>query len=409
MNLLNRFLNYLAVDTRSNPNSTSSPSSEGQLTLARIIVNELHQLGLTEIELDNRGYIMATLPSNTEKETSVIGFIAHLDTSPDFSGENVKPRVVNSYDGGDIVLNNDTSLFLKPDEFPELKKYVGDNLVTTSGDTLLGADNKAGIAIIISAMEYLQNNPLIKHGKIRIAFTPDEEIGRGADYFDVAKFGADFAYTVDGGELGELEFENFNAARALVVFNGRSVHPGYAKGKMKNSIKAANLFVAMLPVEESPEHSSGYEGFFHLASFNGSVERSEIEILIRDFDGDNFIKRKNLLLDFVNRVNSSFGQNTAEITITDQYHNMREKIEPVMHVVELASKAMELAGVQPLIRPIRGGTDGARLSYMGLPTPNLFTGGHNFHGPYEFISIQSMEKAVKVVVNIATLAASDNT
>lgn len=405
MNLLERFFEYISFDTQSDENTGMTPSTLGQFVFAKHLVEELKQIGLKDAKVDANGYVMATLPANVSEDCPVVGFIAHLDTSPDFTGKHVKPNVVKNYDGKDITLDREAGIFLKPEEFPELMKYVGQDLITTSGHTLLGADDKAGIVEIITAIEYLIKHPEIKHGKIRIAFTPDEEIGQGADKFDVEEFGADFAYTIDGGEIGELEFENFNAAVAKVTVFGRNVHPGYARGKMRNSMRIANQFIGMLPRHETPEHTEGYEGFYHLISFNGDVEKTELAFIIRDFKTDRFADRKREMEHLANKINTEFGSDTVKLEIRDQYYNMREMIEPVMHIVDLAQKAMEDVGVTPIIRPIRGGTDGARLSYMGLPTPNIFAGGHNFHGRFEFIPVQSMQKAVDVIVRISELVA----
>lgn len=405
MNLLERFFEYISFDTQSDENTGMTPSTLGQFVFAKHLVEELKQIGLKDAKVDANGYVMATLPANVSEDCPVVGFIAHLDTSPDFTGKHVKPNVVKNYDGKDITLDREAGIFLKPEEFPELMKYVGQDLITTSGHTLLGADDKAGIVEIITAIEYLIKHPEIKHGKIRIAFTPDEEIGQGADKFDVEEFGADFAYTIDGGEIGELEFENFNAAVAKVTVFGRNVHPGYARGKMRNSMRIANQFIGMLPRHETPEHTEGYEGFYHLISFNGDVEKTELAFIIRDFKTDRFADRKREMEHLAKKINTEFGSDTVKLEIRDQYYNMREMIEPVMHIVDLAQKAMEDVGVTPIIRPIRGGTDGARLSYMGLPTPNIFAGGHNFHGRFEFIPVQSMQKAVDVIVRISELVA----
>lgn len=405
MNLLERFFEYISFDTQSDENTGMTPSTLGQFVFAKHLVEELKQIGLKDAKVDANGYVMATLPANVMEDCPVVGFIAHLDTSPDFTGKHVKPNVVKNYDGKDITLDREAGIFLKPEEFPELMKYVGQDLITTSGHTLLGADDKAGIVEIITAIEYLIKHPEIKHGKIRIAFTPDEEIGQGADKFDVEEFGADFAYTIDGGEIGELEFENFNAAVAKVTVFGRNVHPGYARGKMRNSMRIANQFIGMLPRHETPEHTEGYEGFYHLISFNGDVEKTELAFIIRDFKTDRFADRKREMEHLAKKINTEFGSDTVKLEIRDQYYNMREMIEPVMHIVDLAQKAMEDVGVTPIIRPIRGGTDGARLSYMGLPTPNIFAGGHNFHGRFEFIPVQSMQKAVDVIVRISELVA----
>ncbi|SFE98092.1 peptidase T [Thermophagus xiamenensis] len=404
--LTERFFKYIKFDTQSDPNTGLTPSTPGQMIFAKYLAEELKEIGLQDVDLDENGYIMATLPSNIDREVPVAGFIAHMDTSPDFTGKNVSPKIIKDYDGGEIILNEEEGIVLKPEEFPELKKYIGQDIITTDGTTLLGADDKAGITEIVSAMEYLIQHPEIKHGKIRVGFTPDEEIGEGANLFNVEKFGADFAYTIDGGEIGELEFENFNAALAKVTAHGRNVHPGYARGKMRNSMRIANQLISMLPRHETPEHSEGYEGFYHLMSFNGDVEKTEMQFLIRDFKRDRFEDRKKEMEHLVRKVNKEFGEGTMELEIKDQYYNMREKIEPVMYIVDLAEKAMREAGVVPKIKPIRGGTDGARLAFMGLPTPNIFAGGHNFHGRYEFLPIPSMEKAMEVILKIAALVPS---
>lgn len=404
--IIDRFIKYTQFDTQSDPNTGLTPSTPGQMFFSRELAEELKSIGLDEVELDENGYIMATVPSNIEQEVPVIGFIAHVDTSPDFSGKNVSPKIVEDYDGGEIVLNAENGIVLKPAEFPELKQYIGQQIITTDGTTLLGADDKAGITAIVSAMEYLIQHPEIKHGKIRVGFTPDEEIGEGAGLFDVEKFGADFAYTIDGGEIGELEYENFNAAMAKVIAHGRNVHPGYAHGKMRNSIRIANQLIAMLPRHETPEHSKGYEGFYHLMSFNGDVEKTEMQFLIRDFKRDRFEDRKKEMEHLVRKVNHEFGAGAMEVEIKDQYYNMREKIEPVKYIVDLAEKAMKDVGVVPNIKPIRGGTDGAQLAFKGLPTPNIFAGGHNFHGRFEFLPVPSLQKAMEVVLKIAELATS---
>lgn len=404
MNLNDRFLKYVKFDTQSDELTNLTPSTPGQYKFAQALEKELHELGLEEISLDENGYLMATLPANTDREVPTVGFIAHLDTSPDLSGHNVNPRIVKAYDGGDITLNADNDVVLSPSEFPELLHYVGQDLIVTDGTTLLGADDKAGIAEIISAVEYLKAHPEIEHGKIRIAFNPDEEIGQGAHKFDVERFGADWAYTMDGGEVGELEYENFNAAVANVTFKGRNVHPGYAKHKMVNSIRIANQFILMLPRWETPEHTEGYEGFYHLVKIEGDVEKTTLTYIIRDHDRDRFERRKRELEHLTRKTNNEF-PGCATIEIRDQYFNMREKIEPVMHIITIAEKAMELAGVTPKVQPIRGGTDGAQLSFKGLPCPNIFAGGLNFHGRYEFVPIPSMEKAEKTIVEIARLVA----
>ncbi|MEM8507694.1 MAG: peptidase T [Bacteroidota bacterium] len=403
--LLPRFLSYVAVDTQSDPESLSTPSTEKQWKLAKKLVLELHQIGMHEVAIDENGYIMATLPSNTEKDLPTIGFIAHFDTTPDYAGANVKPQIIENYDGGEIVLNAADNVVLSPDYFPDLSQYTGQTLITTDGTTLLGADDKAGVAEIITAMEYLIQHPEIPHGKIRIAFTPDEEIGRGAHKFDVEKFGAEWAYTVDGSQIGELEFENFNAAGAKVILKGRSVHPGYAKGKMINAIGLANSFMSLLPKQEVPESTEGREGFFHIHTITGTVEHAEIELILRDHDEEQFAARKELLSDIAEKINASKGEALVHVEIKEQYKNMREKVEPVFHIVELAEEAMEALDIEPLIKPIRGGTDGSQLSFMGLPCPNIFAGGHNFHGKYEYVPLESMEKAVLVIAKICELTA----
>ncbi|THG52928.1 MULTISPECIES: peptidase T [Muribaculum] len=404
MNLVDRFLQYVKYDTQSDELTNLWPSTPGQMIFAQYLETELKQLGLTDISLDDNGYLMATLEANTDKPVPTIGFIAHLDTSPDLSGHHVSPRIITNYSGGDIVLNADNNTILSPREFPELDHYHGQDLIVTDGTTLLGADDKAGIAEIISAVDYLIQHPEIKHGKIRIAFNPDEEIGQGAHKFDVEKFGCDWAYTMDGGEIGELEFENFNAAVAKITFTGRNVHPGYAKHKMINSMRVANQFMGMLPRWETPEHTEAYEGFYHLVGIQGEVEKTVVTYIIRDHDRDRFERRKKELEHLVRKFNNEF-PNSTEIEIKDQYYNMREKIEPVMHIIDVAEQAMRNVGVTPHVVPIRGGTDGAQLSFKGLPCPNIFAGGLNFHGRYEFIPIQSMEKAQQVIVEIIKLVA----
>lgn len=406
MNITDRFLKYVSFATTSDPNTNMTPSTPGQMVFAQYLVEELKGIGLQEVELDRNGYIMATLPSNTDKNVPVIGFVSHMDTSPDMTGKNVKPRIVKNYDGNDILLNDEKVIVLETNTYPEILNYIGQDIIVTDGTTLLGADDKAGLAAIVSAMEYLIAHPKIKHGKIRIGFTPDEEIGQGADHFDVPKFGAEWAYTIDGGEIGELEYENFNAAGAKITFNGLNVHPGYAKHKMKNSMRIANQFMTMLPRHETPEHTEGYEGFYHLVGMEGTVEKSTLSYIVRDHDRDRFERRKKEVQHIVNKINAEFGENTAELEMKDQYYNMREKVEPVMHIVDLAFQAMEQAGVKPKVKPIRGGTDGSRLSYEGLPCPNIFAGGHNFHGRFEFVPVQSMEKAMQVVINIAQILES---
>ena len=403
MNVTDRFLEYVRFDTQSDELTNMTPSTPGQMTFAKHLEKELVSMGLTDISLDENGYLMATLPSNTDRKVPVVGFIAHLDTSPDMSGRHVKPRIVK-YEGGDIVLNKEEGIVLSPREFPELEKYVGRDLIVTDGTTLLGADDKAGIAEIITAVAYLQAHPEIKHGDIRIAFNPDEEIGKGAHKFDVARFGADWAYTMDGGEIGELEYENFNAAGARITFKGRNVHPGSAKHKMLNSIRIANEFISMLPRSETPEHTEGYEGFYHLVGIEGTVEQTVLTYIIRDHDRDRFERRKAELEHLTRKVNAEFA-GCATLELNDQYYNMREKIEPVMHIIELAEQAMRNVEVTPVIVPIRGGTDGAQLSFKGLPCPNIFAGGLNFHGRYEFVPVYAMEKASAVIVEIARLVA----
>ena len=403
MNLIDRFLQYVKFDTQSDELTNMTPSTPGQMIFARHLEAELRELGLTEITLDENGYLMATLPANiTDREVPTVGFIAHLDTSPDMSGRHVNPRIVKNYDGGNIVLNKEDNVVLSPEEFPELLHYVGQDLIVTDGKTLLGADDKAGVAEIISAVDYLKNHPEIKHGKIRIAFNPDEEIGQGAHKFDVDLFDADWAYTMDGGEIGELEFENFNAAVAKVTFKGRNVHPGYAKHKMVNSMRIANQFVIMLPRWETPEHTEEYEGFYHLVGMEGTVEKTVLTYIIRDHDRDRFERRKKEFEHLARKINHEF-PDCCTLEIKDQYYNMREKIEPVMHIIDIAEEAMRQEGVTPKVVPIRGGTDGAQLSFKGLPCPNIFAGGLNFHGRYEFVPIQSMEKAEMVIVRIAEI------
>lgn len=403
--LIQRFFSYITVDTQSDPESNTTPSTQKQWDLANKLVEELKRIGLQEVTIDQNSYIMATLPSNIDKEVPVIGFVSHFDTSPDFTGTNVKPQIIENYDGKDIVLNAEKDIILAPDYFEDLLLYKGQTLITTDGTTLLGADDKAGICEIVTAMEYLINHPEIKHGKIRIGFTPDEEIGRGAHKFDVQKFGADWAYTVDGSQVGELEYENFNAAGAVVTIQGKIVHPGYAKGKMINSMYIATDFINSLPRLETPEHTEGREGFFHLTSIKGEVDKTILHYIIRDHDRDKFEARKKMMEDLTSELNKQFEGDLISIEIKNQYFNMREKIEPVMHIVDIAEEAMKNAGITPIIKPIRGGTDGSQLSFMGLPCPNIFAGGHNFHGRYEYIPVESMEKAVEVIVNIAQLTA----
>ena len=404
MNVVDRFLEYVKFDTQSDELTNLTPSTPGQMVFAQYLEEKLNELGLKDVSLDENGYLMATLPGNMSEEVPTIGFIAHLDTSPDMSGRHVNPRIVKSYDGNDIVLNAEKEIVLSPNQFPELLHYTGQDLIVTDGNTLLGADDKAGIAEIITAVEYLMAHPEIKHGDIRIAFNPDEEIGLGAHKFDVEKFGADWAYTMDGGEIGELEYENFNAAVAKVTFKGRNVHPGYAKHKMINSLRVATQFAIMLPRWETPEHTEGYEGFYHLIGIEGGVEQTVLTYIIRDHDRDRFERRKKEFEHLTRKINKEF-PDCASLELKDQYYNMREKIEPVMHVIEIAEQAMRNADVTPKVVPIRGGTDGAQLSFKGLPCPNIFAGGLNFHGRYEFVPIPSMEKATQVIVEIAKLVA----
>ncbi len=400
--LIERLTSYVQIDTQSSEESDTCPSTPGQWDLLRQLEQELHTLGMQEITLNENGYLMATLPANTDKDVPVIGFMAHVDTATDFTGKGVKPQLVE-YTGGDIVLNEAQRIVLSPSDFPELERYHGHTLITTDGTTLLGADNKAGIAEIMTAMHYLLDHPEIKHGKIRVAFTPDEEIGRGPHLFDVAAYGAKYAYTVDGGPLGELEYETFNAAAARIVCKGTNVHPGTAKGKMINASKIAMELHRRLPVDEAPEFTDGYDGFYHLISFHGDVERAELSYIIRDFDRESFEHRKNTITSIVNEFRQTYGEEQIELELRDQYYNMREKIEPVMHIVDIAGQAMKNLDIEPHITPVRGGTDGAQLSYMGLPTPNIFTGGENFHGKYEYASVDTMVKATKVIVEIARL------
>ncbi len=406
--LIDRFLNYVAFETTSNEESGVTPSTPGQMVLAKYLKEELESLGLQEVFLDDNGYLYATLPANTDKQVPVVGFIAHMDTAPDMSGKNVTPRIVQNYDGGDILLNAAENIVLSPTQFPELKNHIDEDLIVTDGNTLLGADDKAGIAEIISGVEYLMQHPEIEHGKVRIAFNPDEEIGLGAHKFDVERFGCDFAYTFDGGEVGELEFENFNAAAAKLTFTGRNVHPGTAKNKMINSIRVANRFITMLPSHETPEHTEGYEGFYHLISINGSVEQTIVNYIIRDHSRERFESRKREFQHLTNKINSEYGEGTLKLELRDQYYNMREKIEPVMYIIDIAKEAMLAAGVEPVVKAIRGGTDGAQLSFKGLPCPNIFAGGMNMHGRFEYVPIPSMEKAMKVMVKIAELTAKRN-
>ena len=396
-----RFIKYVTIDTESDPNNSDFPSSENQWNLARLLEKELKEIGLQEVTLDENCYLMATLPSNLNYEVPTIGFISHIDTSPDFTGANVKPQIVENYQGDDIILNAKENIILSPDYFDDLLQYKGQTIITTDGTTLLGADDKAGITEIVSAMEYLVQHPEIKHGKIRICFTPDEEVGKGAHLFDVEKFGAAWAYTMDGSQIGELEYENFNAASAKVTVKGKIVHPGYAKGKMINAMLIAKEFIAALPNEEVPEKTSGYEGFFHLHDMHGDVEQAVLEYIIRDHDFDLFEKRKYLMQKIAFDMNKTLGKELIHVAITNQYFNMKEKITPVMHIVDIVSEVMNDIGIQPLIKPIRGGTDGSQLSYKGLPCPNIFAGGHNFHGRYEYVPVESMIKATEVIIGIA--------
>lgn len=398
--IIERFISYVKVDTQSNEDNDACPSTPGQLTLANMLVEELNKIGMEDVTIDNNGYVMATLPSNTEKQVPTIGFLAHVDTATDFTGANVKPQIVENYAGGDITLNEALRVVLSPKDFPELSQYHGHTLITTDGTTLLGADDKAGIAEIMTAMAYLIAHPEIKHGKVRVAFTPDEEIGRGPEKFDVAAFDAVYAYTVDGGPLGELEYESFNAAAAKITVNGSNVHPGTAKGKMVNSAKIAMELHRRLPTEEAPELTEGYEGFYHLLSFRGDVEQTKLHYIIRDFDREQFEARKNNLIHIVDDLKQTYGDENIILELNDQYYNMRDKIEPVMEIVDIAREAMEALGIKPDIKPIRGGTDGSQLSYMGLPTPNIFAGGENFHGKFEYISADNMVKAVNVIIEI---------
>ena len=403
--LLERFLTYIKIDSQSDPDSEATPSTEKQWKIAMLLKNELKAIGLQDVAIDDKAYIMATLPSNVEHEVDTIGFISHFDTSPDFKATSINPQVHNHYDGGDIVLNKAQNIILSPTYFEEMKNYKGQTLITTDGTTLLSADDKAGITEIITAMEYLVQHPEIKHGKIRVGFTPDEEIGRGAHHFDVEKFGAKYAYTIDGSEIGELEYENFNAASATLKFHGTSVHPGYAKNKMVNSMYMAQKFIDVLPKDEVPEKTEGYEGFFHLSSITGNIELTELHYIIRDHDMAKFEARKQLMQDIVSKMNASLDNANISIEIKDQYYNMKEMVEPVKYCVDIAEEAMQDVGIIPILKPIRGGTDGAQLSYKGLPCPNIFAGGHNFHGKYEYVPLESMLKASEVIVKIAELTA----
>lgn len=403
--ITDRFVKYVSIDTQSDPDNPAFPSTEKQWDLAHVLVNELQEIGMEEVSLDENCYIMATLPSNVDYKVPTIGFISHIDTSPDFSGTNVNPQFHPNYDGKDIVLNKEENIVLSPEYFDDLLLYKGQTLITTDGTTLLGADDKAGVTEIVSAMEFLINHPEIKHGKIRICFTPDEEVGKGAHQFDVEKFDAEWAYTMDGGQVGELEYENFNAAGAKITIKGTSVHPGYAKGKMINSLLIANEFISALPKHEIPQETEGFEGFYHLHNMKGDIENTELQYIIRDHNKALFEERKALFKKTAEQLNQKFGGDLVQFEIKDQYFNMREQIEPVMHIVDIAEEAMKQAGVKPLIKAIRGGTDGAQLSYKGLPCPNIFTGGHNFHGRFEFIAAESLQLATDVIVNIVKLTA----
>lgn len=404
-NVVERFLRYVKFDTKSDPESETTPSTLTQMVLAKEVARELTEIGMKDVSLDENGYVMATLLSNLDKEIPAIGFIAHFDTSPDMSGDGVNPKIVENYDGEDIVLNEKENIVLSPKDFPEIRNYIGQTIITTDGTTLLGADDKAGIAEIITAMDYLIKHPEIKHGDIRVGFTPDEEIGAGANHFDVKKFNAQFAYTLDGGSVGELEYENFNAAGAKILIHGRNVHPGSAKNKMINSMIIANEFISMLPEKETPSQTEGYEGFYHLTDINGEVEFTKLQYIIRDFDMKSFESRKENIKAVQEKLNAKYGAGTVIVEVKDQYFNMREKIEEARYIVDIVLKAMERAQVKPKVVPIRGGTDGARLSFMGLPTPNIFAGGENFHGKYEYVPVESMEKAVDVILEIVKVVA----
>ncbi|MFK2820733.1 peptidase T [Flavobacteriaceae sp. LMIT009] len=404
--IVDRFISYVKIDTESDPESNTTPSTQKQWNLANKLVDELKAIGLSDVTIDENAYIMATLPSNVTHEVPTIGFISHFDTSPDFKGANVNPQIIENYDGSDIILSEEENIILSPSYFEDLLLYKGETLITTDGTTLLGADDKAGICEIVSAMEYLIQHPEIKHGEIKVGFTPDEEIGRGAHKFDVEKFAADWAYTMDGSQVGELEYENFNAAGAKLTFHGKIVHPGYAKGKMVNSMYYASEFINSLPKRETPENTEGYEGFFHLTQMKGEVEESEIQYIIRDHDRDKFEARKALMQKVADEINTKYGKEVVTLEMNDQYYNMKEKVEPVMHIVDIAEEAMKQLDIKPLIKAIRGGTDGSQLSYMGLPCPNIFAGGHNFHGRYEYVPVESILKATQVICKIAELTAS---
>ncbi|TVZ22906.1 tripeptide aminopeptidase [Dokdonia sp. Hel_I_63] len=406
--LLKRFISYVTTYTESDPNSDTTPSTECQWDLARQLKDELEAMGMSDVTIDEHAYVMATLPSNVAHDVPVIGFISHFDTTPDFTGKDVKPQIWENYDGGDLIINKEQNIVLSPEYFDDLKQYKGQTIITTDGTTLLGADDKAGITEIMEAMKYLLENPQVKHGKIRVGFTPDEEIGRGAHKFDVAKFGAEWAYTMDGSQIGELEYENFNAAGAVVTIEGKIVHPGYAKGKMVNSMYIATDYINSLPRLETPEHTSDREGFFHLHDITGSVDNTTLEYIIRDHDKGHFEARKEMMIQLADELNAQLEKEVVTVEIKDQYFNMREKVEPVMHIVDIAEEAMKSLDIEPLIKPIRGGTDGSQLSFMGLPCPNIFAGGHNFHGRYEYVPVESMMKAVEVIVRITEITAQKN-
>ncbi len=403
--LIDRFIRYVTIDTESDPDSDTTPSTEKQWDLARILADQLKAMGMNDVTIDDNAYVMATLPSNVSHHVPTIGFVSHFDTTPDFTGKDVKPQIIENYDGGDIVLNEAQHIILSPAYFEDLLQYKGQTIITTDGTTLLGADDKAGITEIMEAMQYLLAHPEIKHGPIRVGFTPDEEIGRGAHKFDVEKFSADWAYTMDGSQIGELEYENFNAAGAVITIEGKIVHPGYAKGKMVNSMYIATDYINSLPRLETPEHTEDREGFFHLYSIDGGVDSTKLEYIIRDHDKDHFEARKEMMVKLANELNTQLGKELVTVEIKDQYYNMREKVAPVMHIVDIAEEAMKALDIQPLIKPIRGGTDGSQLSFMGLPCPNIFAGGHNFHGRYEYVPVESMMRAVEVIVKIAEITA----
>ncbi|WP_233880124.1 peptidase T [Virgibacillus halodenitrificans] len=406
--LVERFTTYVKIDTQSNEQIEATPSTEGQFILADLLVNELKEIGMEDVSVDEHAYVMATLPANTDKDIPTIGFLAHMDTATDFTGRNVNPQLIENYNGKDITLNEELNITLSTEKFPELSTYKGHTLITTDGTTLLGADNKAGITEIMTAMAYLINHPEIQHGEIRIAFTPDEEIGRGPHKFDVDRFNAEYAYTVDGGPLGELQYESFNAADARITFTGNSVHPGTAKNKLVNAARIAAAFINKFPEQETPEHTEQLEGFYHLISMEGDVERAEVNYIIRDFDRDKFAERKSMVEKLVDQIRKEYKAVQVELKITDEYYNMRQKIEPVKEVVDIAYQTMENLNIKPIVQPIRGGTDGSQLSYMGLPTPNIFTGGENFHGKYEYVSVDNMEKATQVIVEICELFAKQS-